>query len=222
MQPFPIPYEPTNLIPCLTLRSRRETNTIETTNARFVEHWQTDSPSLTNSKRDHQYYTDTNAIASRLHREDIQQSQPFVVAHKVESDATRLIPATLAKIQALEVEIQHASGAENIMKIHDKIKQEKELYETLLISQRQSQIDSLSMNPYFDKYDVAGDSRNIVRELRTAVTEPVVDRGIIQSQRLLERGFENRWGQTEHQSLNPIDAYDMMRPKFTDMTKRYN
>jgi hypothetical protein len=209
MQPFQIPYEPTNLTPCLTLRSRRETDKIDTTNARFVE-------------RGEQSHMDTNPIASRLHREDIQQSQPFVVSHKVESEATRLLPITLAKIQALEAQIQHATGAEAIMGLHTQINQEKELYETLLISQRQSQIDSLSMNPYFEKYDVGGDSRNIVRELRTAVTEGVVDRGVMQSQRLLERGFENRWTHGNTQGLAPIDAYDLMRPKFTDMTKRYN
>jgi len=222
MQPFPIPYEPTNLTPCLTLRSRREPDKIDTTNARFVELWQTDGPSLTNARRGVQTHMDTNPLASRLHREDIQQSQPFVVGHKVENDATRLIPVTLAKIQALEAKMQITNGAEAIMELQQLINQEKGLYETLIISQKQAQIDSLSMNPYFEKYDVGGDSRNIVRELRTAVSEGVVDRGIIQSQRLLERGFENRWAGGERQGLAPIDAYDLMRPKFTDMTKRYN
>jgi len=54
-------------------------------------------------------------------------------------------------------------------------------------------VESLSANPYFDKYDVAGDSRNIARELRSVVHEDIVDRGVNESKKLLGRAFENRW-----------------------------
>jgi hypothetical protein len=83
----------------------------------------------------------------------------------------------------------------------------------------------MAQNPYFAKYDVAGDSRNVVRELRGAVSEDIADRGIRESKKLLERNFDNRWmpqGDAQEKGLNSLEAYDLMRPKFTDMSKRYN
>ena len=74
MQPFPIDYEPTNLTPCFTLRTRREDHSVETTNARFTEHWQTDAPLAVRAN-----HMDTNPIAARLYREDMRTTQPYVV-----------------------------------------------------------------------------------------------------------------------------------------------
>jgi hypothetical protein len=106
-----------------------------------------------------------------------------------------------------------------------KLEQKKDLYRSLLEAQRVERIDSTSQNPYFDKYDVAGDSRNMIRELRGAVSEDIQDHGVAESKKLLERGFQNRWLPEDHatsRGLNSLEAYDLMRPKFTDMTKRYN
>ena len=82
MQPFPIAYMPEVPPPCFSLRSRREVQATDLNNSRLVEHWQTDSPALTNSLRGVQgtsRYMDMSPTPSRLYREDMQQAQPYVV-----------------------------------------------------------------------------------------------------------------------------------------------
>ena len=83
MQPFPISYMPTVPPPCFSLRSRREVHAGDSQNSRLVEHWQTDSPSLINAPKNVRgvaRYQDMNPTPSRLYREDMRQSQPYVVA----------------------------------------------------------------------------------------------------------------------------------------------
>jgi len=224
MQPFPIPYEPTNLISCFTLRNRREDHPIETTNARYTEHWQTDAPSM--AGRDvSKAANDTNPIASRLYREDMQRSQPYVVQANLTSKYTGQITKVLQDIQQIETDITVTQSPDILWSMRVKLEQKKDLYRSLLEAQRVERIDQTSQNPYFDKYDVAGDSRNMIRELRGAVTENIVDHGLSESKKLLERGFQNRWLPEDHatsRGLTSLEAYDLMRPKFTDMTKRYN
>ena len=86
------------------------------------------------------------------------------------------------------------------------------------------EIDTLSQNPYFEKYDVAGDSRNIVRELRGSVKEDIVDKGIRESQKLLRRELESRWMPArwaESAGLDNLSAYELMRPKFNEQARTY-
>jgi len=224
MQPFPIPYEPTNLISCFTLRNRREDHPIETTNARYAEHWQTDAPDM--AGRDvSKAANDTNPIASRLYREDMNRAQPYVVQANLTSKYTGQITKVLQDIQQIETDITITQSPDILWSMRVKLEQKKDLYRSLLEAQRVERIDQTSQNPYFDKYDVAGDSRNMIRELRGAVTEDIQDYGVAESKKLLERGFQNRWLPEDHatsRSLNSLEAYDLMRPKFTDMTKRYN
>lgn len=51
----------------------------------------------------------------------------------------------------------------------------------------------LQANPYFDKYDVSSDPRNVIRELRNTVVEEKTDRGLKESQLLMKRQQVNRW-----------------------------
>jgi hypothetical protein len=98
-------------------------------------------------------------------------------------------------------------------------------YKLLLAQQRYIQTDSLSDNPYFNKYDVASDSRNIIRELRAAVSEDVVDRGVHESQRLLQREMDNRWtpqGFAADKGIDSLSAFELMRPNMNNMGKRYH
>jgi len=212
-QYFPA-YMPAIPPPSFTLRSRREVNTGDWTNSRMVEHWQSDSPALDRSK-----YQDMNPTASRLYREDIKQSQPFVPP-TVDSDEVKkmlelenLISSTLTRIQ----ELSNTGESEEL-------EMKKETYKLLLIRKKQANIDTLTRNPYFDKYDVEGDTRNIIRELRSVVTEDIVDRGIAESQKLIRRGMENRWLPThfaESQGLDSLTAYEIMKPKFNQQEKVY-
>ncbi len=84
--------------------------------------------------------------------------------------------------------------------------------------------DQLSGNPYFQKYDVQSDPRNVSRELRGAVYETPEDRGQMESKRMLERQFTAAYipPQVTQQLLETnIMARDKLMPAMDDMTKIY-
>lgn len=219
MQPFPIPFEPTNLTPCMTLRSRREASVFDTTNSRLVEHWQTDSPSLENAQRNTSgiaRWMDMNPTPSRLYRENLLQSQPFIPPAANSPEVKKTLKLNEEINQSL-INVQNAKTKEQLAFAKSK-------YETLLQAQQQLQVDTLAENPYFKKYDVAGDSKNVIRELRGAVTEDVVDRGIRESQKLLGREMQSRWlpaRYAENNNLDQLTMLELMRPKLNDMSKNY-
>jgi hypothetical protein len=229
MQRYPA-YTPSIPPPCFSLRSRRETSTTDTANTRLTEHWQTDSPALMNSYREVKgvsRYVDTNSIPSRLYREDMRQSQPYVVpsadSEQVKQGLAidKQIHLVLASIQTLNSQLRE--NPDNALLV-EQLSVKQTLYNLLLTQKKQFSIDAMGRNPYFDKYDVAGDSRNIVRELRTAVTEDVVDRGMKESQKLLRREMESRWvpaNFAESQGIDTLAAYDLMRPKYNQQENLY-
>jgi hypothetical protein len=288
MQPFPIPFEPTNLTPCFTLRSRREVNSIDTVNSRLVEHWQTDDPAVQFSRRDVSgvaWWMDMNPTASRLYREDIKQNQSFVIPAgdspavrktleiNEKLNQTRLaieslqkkpmtptIQTQLNQLQEIynvylqeQKEIQRNTLAEypafdKFIELKTKINETLSIIQTLqkkspspqvqaqlahyqnlysLYVQEQKLIetDSIAQNPYFDKYDIASDSRNVIRELRGAVSEDIVDRGLRENQRLMSRGFDSqRWvpqGLSEMKGIDQLTAFELIRPKVDDFNKIY-
>jgi len=215
-----------NFLPQFTLRSRKEVHTKDSANSRLVEHWQTDTPDLTYSKRkeNNLLYMDTNGLPSRLYREDMRQSQPFVPDHSpISMDE---INATLSIIQTLGLQISKTRDPNQLSALNNKLDQQQEIYALLIQKNRLIQADSLSQNPYFTKYDVTNDSRNVIRELRSAVSEDITDRGIAESQKLLKREFENRWlPHTEFNNsikqIDSLEAFDLMRPSFNNMSKTY-
>ena len=75
-------------------------------------------------------------------------------------------------------------------------------------------------NPYFDKYDTSFDARNLAREVRASVYEDKNTGYLQESQKLLQRNFDNRW-------LNPTvgvqqaEAAEMLRPKMDDIRMFY-
>jgi hypothetical protein len=234
MQPFPVPYEPTNLTPCLTVRVRREVGTIDSTNTRLVEHWQTDAPSLLNRRRDVsgvEFWNDMNPTPSRLYRESVLQNQPFVVpsagsaevksAKKIQDQIGR----TLLEMDRVKTRIRLIKDKNEQAELQLQYQQLQQFYQTLAQEQQHADVDALSQNPYFSKYDVASDSRNVVRELRGAVSEDVVDRGLRQNQNLLGRAFQStRWVNAEYveqSGVNTLDAYELMRPKRDNWERNY-
>ena len=254
MQPFPIPFQPDNTtIPCLSLRSRAEARTTDSINARLVEAWQTDAPALQYTRRDISgaiFYMDMNPTASRLYREDLKQSQPFVIPSTASPQVKQTaelgfkISEVLKQIEQLKGALTRtgvtARGAPSTSGPHqglaplvtaaDKIRLQKALqekdseYQILVMRQKQIQVDALADNPYFMKYDVANDSRNIARELRGAVTEDVVDRGVRESRTLLQREFESRWlpaNYAKEQALDSLTAYELLRPKQNNNQRIY-
>lgn len=84
--------------------------------------------------------------------------------------------------------------------------------------------DQLGKNPYFQKFDVASDPRNVVRELRAAVYEYNPPRDQEVSNRMLSRNFEslNAHEESNKKSYeNAIDIYAGMRPKLNNMKATY-
>lgn len=204
---------PANLMPAYALRARREVDTHEAVNSRFVNHWMNDVPN--NQQGMHM---DMNPTASRLYREDIRQSQPYIIPTDISGVNAKLTDA-LQSIQWLITQPQ----TEFVKK---QLEHYEELYKLLLKEELMLQMDSTSSNPYFQKYDVASDSRNIVRELRGVVSEDIVDRGVRESQKLLQRDMESRWisaasADRREVSQNPIEAFELMRPKLSDFRKQY-
>ena len=66
----------------------------------------------------------------------------------------------------------------------------------------------LGYNPYFDRYDPVSDSKNAVRELRSAVYEDKgTSRGVSESRLMLRRNFENRWVNEELIDEDKMDTY---------------
>ncbi len=78
----------------------------------------------------------------------------------------------------------------------------------------------LGDNPYFQKYDVATDPRNVVRELQGAVYEYNAPRDQEVSQKLLSRNFETLHvpeAQVKKSYEQAIDVFAGIRPKLNDM-----
>ena len=75
-------------------------------------------------------------------------------------------------------------------------------------------------NPYFDKYDTSYDARNMTRELRASVYEDKNTGYLKESEKLLERNFDNRW-------IDPLvakqqsEAAEQLRPKMDDIRLFY-
>ena len=84
--------------------------------------------------------------------------------------------------------------------------------------------NQLGMNPYFEKFDVVTDPFNVARELRATVYEEKVDRGLMESKRMLTRTYTTRWlpdDYVEKKNLNTLQAYENLRPQFNNMSKTY-
>jgi hypothetical protein len=82
----------------------------------------------------------------------------------------------------------------------------------------------LGTNPYFDKFDVQTDPFNVARELRATVYEDKVDRGLLESKRLLNRTYTTRWLPEDYaakKNLDSLQAYENLRPQFNNMEKTY-
>jgi hypothetical protein len=75
-------------------------------------------------------------------------------------------------------------------------------------------------NPYFDKYDTTFDARNMTRELRATVYEDKHTGNLKESEKLLQRNFNNRWIDPDvvKQQAN---AAEQLRPRMDDIRLFY-
>jgi len=81
---------------------------------------------------------------------------------------------------------------------------------------------SLSLNPFFDRYDPTRDPRNMIREVRSVVYElKEADRGIQESERLRARAFTNRIVPEGSTSISLTEWQDLLRPKIDNIEVVY-
>jgi len=82
----------------------------------------------------------------------------------------------------------------------------------------------LEGNPFFEQYAASFDPRNVARELNSSVKEDKMDRGVIESSRILSRGFSSRYvpeGFAEKNQFDNLQAFELLRPKIDDYSKIY-
>jgi hypothetical protein len=75
-------------------------------------------------------------------------------------------------------------------------------------------------NSFFNKYDTTSDSRNMTRELRASVYEDKQTGYIKESDKMLQRNFDNRWLNPEVM-LQQAQAAESLRPKMDDIRLFY-
>jgi len=79
-------------------------------------------------------------------------------------------------------------------------------------------------NPYFDQHAPEFDPRNVSRELQGTIKEDKMDRGVLESQRLLRRGFSSRnvpEGFAEMRQHDSLQAFELLRPKIDNPSETY-
>jgi hypothetical protein len=87
--------------------------------------------------------------------------------------------------------------------------------------------DSFTKNPYFEGYAPEYDSRNAVRELRSAIYEDNFDKGVRESKYLLGRTFTTQWLEPNYvkdnnlDTLNSLEAYEQLKPQMDDIAKSF-
>ena len=87
--------------------------------------------------------------------------------------------------------------------------------------------DSFTQNPYFQGYAPEYDSRNAVRELRSAIYEDRFDKGVRESKYLLGRTFTSQWlapdyvGENNLDTLNSLVAYEELKPQMDDIANNF-
>jgi hypothetical protein len=83
---------------------------------------------------------------------------------------------------------------------------------------------ALAGNPFFQKFDVTQDPRNVARELRGSVFEEKTDRGRVENKALAQRDFQHQWvdkSVAEEAVRTQMTAAPMLRPQFDDTTRDY-
>ena len=223
-EPFLYAGQPRIPPPSMQLRTRKEASTRDTVNARFFEQWQSDGQQIVPN-----YYDARIADIKNLQKNTSMSDAKKAALTKELTSLER------SKAQALPFEEWQRGGtavtpAVSLNGMAALLDMNPINTRTTNTDYRQSQPfiangPQLGMNPYFDRYDPTFDPRNAVRELRSAVYEDKQDeRGIIETRRILDRGFTTRWvpeGFAEVNNMNSLNSYEQMLPKRDDISKNY-
>jgi hypothetical protein len=82
---------------------------------------------------------------------------------------------------------------------------------------------STANNPYFQKFDITQDPRNVTRELQGAVYEDRSIRGSKQSKSLMERGLQHSWidpDEIKNDIESRLKGTEVMRPSQSTLIRR--
>lgn len=207
------------------LRSRIETNTKDWVNAKQFEHWQTDVPDFTYNYPKLQYakgrmyetiYDRPIGYSRMTDEEDRKLSKEIYGNSNISYKNPESDRRPTYNREPIEQSIDIATGYKQpnykITNIpYDDMMPINTRTDSRDYKQSQPYVaggPDLAYNPYFDRYDPVSDSRNAVRELRSAVYEDKgTSRGVYESQDMLRRQYENRWLCEEMIDEDLMDTY---------------
>ena len=223
------------------LRNRIENSTRDWVNAKQFEHWQTDTPSLTNNFPKMVYakgriYENVNdrpiGYSSMSDEENLKMSQQYYGVTNTSNLSYKNPESDRAPSYArktIETSIDPVTGYKQPnYKLTNIPYYDMEPMNTRGDARdyKQSQPyvaggPDLEYNPYFDRYDPVRDPRNAVRELRSAVYEDKgTNRSEIESVKFLRRQFEHRWNSEELIDDDKMDTY--LRYEIATAEKEFN
>ena len=190
--------------PVFQIRSRKETGTIDTVNARYIENTATAL-----KQKQHTY----EGVTSR--KEEINEAGALVIKSSKDSRNSRDIFNKEREILTLKTDTNPFFDMAPLSSRTDTrdFRQAKPYDSTG---------PSLALNPFFDRYDPTRDPRNMIREVRSVVYElKESDKGIKESERIRERTFTNRNVPEGSTSVSLTEWQDLLRPKIDNIEVVY-
>jgi hypothetical protein len=226
-------------LPQMSLRSRREVSALDQINSLHVEQWQTDGPQLQNDRPDisSAEIKEQNKWLNRSLAENLgaangknaaaQSAMAYRSSLGLGGVDQDLKMAEFWKQKATEGGFAvHRRGAYTFMDmnpINTRTTDRNYLQNQQYVAGN-GESDQLGQNPYFDRFDVVTDPFNVARELRATVYEDKVDRGLLESKRLLNRTYTTRYVEPDYvakNSLDTLNSYEDLRPRLNTMDKTY-
>ena len=230
-------------LPQMSLRSRREVSALDQINSLHVEQWQTDGPQLQNDRPD----ISNSEIKERNKWLNRSLAENLGAANKNDAAAQNAMAYRYSLgIGGVNQDLQmaqswqdkatergfavHRRGAYTFMDmnpINTRTTDRNYIQNQQYVAGNGGSSggsDQLGQNPYFDRFDVVTDPFNVSRELRATVYEEKVDRGLLESKRLLNRTYTTRYVEPDYvakNSLDTLNSYEDLRPRLNTMDKTY-
>ena len=226
-------------LPQMSLRSRREVSALDQINSLHVEQWQTDGPQLQNDRPD----ISNSEIKERNKWLNRSLAENLGAANKNDAAAQNAMAYRYSLgIGGVNQDLQmaqswqdkatergfavHRRGAYTFMDMNpiNTRTTDRNYIQNQQYVAGNGESDQLGQNPYFDRFDVVTDPFNVSRELRATVYEEKVDRGLLESKRLLNRTYTTRYVEPDYvakNSLDTLNSYEDLRPRLNTMDKTY-
>jgi hypothetical protein len=226
-------------LPQMSLRSRREVSALDQINSLHVEQWQTDGPQLQNDrpeistaeiKEQNKWLNRSlaeNLGAAKGDNAAAQSAMAYRYSLGIGGVNQDSKTAEFWKEKATKGGFAvHRRGAYTFMDMNpiNTRTTDRNYIQNQQYVAGNGESDQLGQNPYFDRFDVVTDPFNVARELRATVYEDKVDRGLLESKRLLNRTYTTRYVEPDYvakNSLDTLNSYEDLRPRLNTMDKTY-